>query len=479
MKAFWSLTLPLALAACGLSSEPKLAIPLPASFPGDPAGRPPVDLTTYWTGFGDLTLDALVAQALTQNFTIQAAADRVRAAAASGASSRAALLPSFSGQASLTASHTNPSNEILLGANNGTESQYGLDLSWTLPLFGRFGATRTQAAGILGTAQAEQQAAQVGIAASVASAYITLRADQQRVALLQTEQRQAQKIADLTSISAGAGMSSDLDVAQAQNAADTIAAQIPASQLAVAGDLIRLAILEGQTSLDPYLATPKPIPAAPHNIPTIVPANLLRLRPQIMEAEAQIVTDAGALGLAKADLYPQLTLGGSLSILNGVKQLNPLSLSEQAVKVTQAEGEPGISIPLLDWGERYENAAGAQATLAASIQDYHEAVVEGVGAVQTALAEISTNTSQLAAARREQQSAARALNAAQTLYGQGLTSLSDVLNAEQTQQTADLAETAAAAAAGTAVVDFYAAIGGGALTPPGAPPAIYGYLLER
>jgi NodT family efflux transporter outer membrane factor (OMF) lipoprotein len=467
MKFLASLALPLALAACGLSHEPPMVQPLPATFVDMPADgeRPPVDLSNYWTQFNDPTLNQLVAQALTQNFTIQAAEDRVTAAAATGAAADASLLPDLTGLGEADHQKLSPIDKSFSGPSPGKfTGTASLDLTWTLPLFGRLGATTKAAAGITDAAAAERQEAQVAVAASVATVYVNLRADQERLAVLQAEHADASNITRLTSIQAGAGMASDLDVAQAQNHADALSLQIPPAELAIATDLSRLAVLEGEAAPDDSLDSAAPIPPAPRTMPVFIPADLLRLRPQIIEAEAQVETSAAGLGLATADLYPQFTLGGSLSILAGVDFLDPLTGTKLPDKVSLAEGGPGVTIPLLDWGQRYDEAKGAQANLAAAIEEYHESVVEGASAVDTAIAEITETRAELSAARKDQSSAAIAVKDAKTLYGQGLTALSDLLDAEESQEKANLAATSAAASADTAAIDLYEAVGGGSMS---------------
>jgi outer membrane protein TolC len=282
--------------------------------------------------------------------------------------------------------------------------------------------------------------------------------------LLQAELAESNHITNLVEIQARAGIASDLDVARAQNHADQLALKLPATQLGIDTDIARIMILEGQTTPDSELLAPGSLPPAPLSLPDVVPADLLRLRPQVMAAEAAVATDAASLGFATADLYPQFTLGGSLTLFGGTNFLNPLTGAQLPDKLTLVEGGPGVTIPLFDWGQRYATAKAAQATLAAGIEDYHEAVIEGIGAVDAALAGISASRAELAAATREQQSALRALNSAQILFGRGLTDLSDLLDVEAQRETADMDAVDAEAATDISAIDLYAEIGGGALT---------------
>jgi outer membrane protein TolC len=127
-----------------------------------------------------------------------------------------------------------------------------------------------------------------------------------------------------------------------------------------------------------------------------------------------------------------------------------------------------VTIPLLDWGQHYDTAKAAQANLAAGIDDYHEAIVEGVGAVDISLAGVSASRAERAAAKQEVKSVSRALSAAQILFGHGLTGLTALLDAETQREQADLDTTNADAAADTAAINLYEAVGGGALIVPKA-----------
>jgi NodT family efflux transporter outer membrane factor (OMF) lipoprotein len=458
----------LALAGCsGLTAEPAMRLPLPATFSNAlPPSRPPVDLTQYWSEFGDAMLDHLIHTAIAQNFSIKAAEDRVVSAADLAAAADASLLPSLDAAGSVAEEKLSPVGRPFPEPSPGRLTSGGtVDLSWTLPLFGRFGATKNGAAAILGVAGAEQNEARVAVVAEIARDYITLRADQRDLALLKAELAESNHIARLVEIRAQAGVASKLDLARAQNHADEIALELPAQELSIKTNIEQIAVLEGETAPDPSLGQLAPIPPAPHFIPALVPADLLRRRPDIIEAEAEVASDAADLHIAMADLFPQLTLGGSLSIFSGVGLINPLTATKLPDTVTMVEGGPGITIPLIDWGQRYHEAKAAQATLAAAIENYHEAVVEGCAAVETAFAEISATRAQVAAATREQQSAEQALSAANTLFGRGLTDLSTLLDAEQQREKAGLDATEAEAAADTALISLSEAVGGGLPEP--------------
>ncbi len=464
------------LAGCAhLAPPPRMAQPLPATWHnavGTGDARPPLDLTHWWTGFDDPTLDRLVRQAATENLTLREAASRVEEARATRQASLAGLLPGATAGASVQGEQLFGNRQfgtvvlpagipgtiagaqpLVIGQHSFAEYQPGLGAAWTLPLFGRDGATRKLAAGTVGTTVAEEEAARVSLVAAVARNYIGLRADQQRQALLTTNLAAAHRLVRLVEIRRDAGLASDLDVDRARDAADQIATRLAPLEGDIRAALQQLALLRGRSESDPALAESAPLPRPPTGSLRVVPADLLRLRPSIVKAEQHVVMQAGALGIAVANLYPQFTLVGSVSAVGTLDggMAGPTGL---------LSGGPAISIPLLDWGAREDQAKARNAALAASILQYRQAVLTGIAEVETALAHVAAARHQAAAARREVVSTAQTLDDAKLLYGRGLTSLTERLDAERAWLDARLGVVAAVQAEAVAAISLYQAIGG-------------------
>jgi NodT family efflux transporter outer membrane factor (OMF) lipoprotein len=330
----------------------------------------------------------------------------------------------------------------------------GLDATWEVPLFGRGAATRRIADAAVGAAAADQAAAQVRLVAEVARDYVTLRADQQRHAILAATEAVERRLAALVQTRRGAGMASDLDLARARNAADQTETRVPPIGADILDMQQKLATLRGQSTVDPALLVPAPVPLAPSASLDVVPADLLRLRPDIMQAGEEVEARAGALGIAVADLYPRLALTGSISAiggLNGGPLQGPFGL---------LGGGPAVTMPLLDWGAHLAQAKARNAQLAASILDYRQTVLSGVAEVETALAHVAAARSQSDAARHEVASAEQALGYADTLYRQGLAPLTDRLDTERALLDARLELVASAQSQALGVIALYKAIGG-------------------
>ncbi|WP_187300607.1 TolC family protein, partial [Mizugakiibacter sediminis] len=134
------------------------------------------------------------------------------------------------------------------------------------------------------------------------------------------------------------------------------------------------------------------------------PADLLRTRPEIQHAEQAVLQAAGALGVARADLYPRLSLAGALTLA--------VRLGSGATR-TLASAGPVLDLPLFDWGARRARADAGSAALAAAEDAYRQAVLAGVAEVESALATLQSAHAQaervdaaLAAQRRADEAAA-------------------------------------------------------------------------
>jgi NodT family efflux transporter outer membrane factor (OMF) lipoprotein len=431
-----------------------------------------LDLTQWWTGFNDPTLNRLVRQAAAENLTLREAAARVEEARAAQQATLAGLLPGAVGGATVQGTHlfgndrvgtialpagfpggSGTAVPVIIGQHSFADYQPGIAAAWDLPLFGRGAAERKLSDGAVGAALADQAAARVTLVSGVARNYIEIRADQQRKALLTENLAASRHLANLVEIRRGAGLASDLDVDRARNAADQVATRLAPLEGDIRAAQQQLAILRGSSEPDDTLTQPAPLPTAPTASLRVVPVDLLRVRPGIVQAEQNVIANAGALGIAVANLYPRLTLVGSVGAVGSING----GMSGPTVFLS---GGPSITIPLLDWGARLDQTKARNAALAASILHYRQAVLTGVAAVETALAHVAAARDQIAAARREVVSSEHALHGADLLYGRGLIPLSDRLDSQRAYLEARLGLVTSVQSEAIAAIALYHAIGG-------------------
>ena len=322
----------------------------------------------WWSQIGDPQLTELLFLAQTGSPDLRTAAAQVMAARARAGQDAAALWPSLTGQASVKAadSETTPRTETKAA---------GLDASWELDLFGR--ASKASKAERL-RAKAEDYAyagAYVSLSAEVADTYVQFRACR----MIEQEYRdavasQAETI-DATTRLVGAGLraESDLALARASRASAQISLDTQVANCRVLAQT--LAVLTGspQDQVDAILAKGYGMPKAKGFRVADVPADMLRQRPDIAGAELTFAAALLDLGVAKADLYPSLTLGGSISLADP----------------TGWNFGPALSLPILDGGQRRTAVRTANASAITAAEAYRSTVLAAVAEAEGALTRLT------------------------------------------------------------------------------------------
>ncbi len=361
----------IALAGCSVAM-PKLEPPIPAQWQHAQAAQAaaPANLRSWWRAFGDTALDALVDQALAHNLDVAQAAERLRAARILQRHAGARYLPSLSARTEQTIDPDASASYLVSG----------FDATWELGLFGRAQGTRREAQGTLDAGAAELQAARVSLVAEVVRNWIELRAAQRQEQLLQQIGELRQHQLDLLKVRQRLQLAPPGAVDQAQAAAAQANAALAAPRAAINAAAQRLAVLLGQNHPDPAWLQPGPQPQLGAWALPGTPAELLRTRPEIARAEADVLRAAGELGLAHADRFPKLGLGGSMIWAGDLNNNRKYSVSNGLVSIG-----PLFDMPLFDWGLRAAAEHAKSHELKASVLAYRQAVLQGVAEVETAL----------------------------------------------------------------------------------------------
>lgn len=438
-----------ALAACVGVAVP--ALPqgdLPAHYRNAPPLGARPDLTGWWKQFHDPALDALVADALRDNLDVAQAALQLRAARALEAAAATTYKPQL---AFRTLEQPNPQN-------TASYFQGGFDATWELGLFGRSGATAHLAHAGTGAAMAELQSARVSLVAEVVREYLQLRASQRSEALLDEAEKLAREKLDLTRVRARLQLAPQAEVAAAQATAARAAAALADPRAAVALHAQTLALLLGRSEPAPAWLAPAPLPQLAGGDVAAVPADLLRTRPEIRYAETQVLKAAGELGIAKADLYPRLVLGSSLTFAALVKGHTRLG----DVNNTFSIG-PIIDLPLFDWGRRRAVRDAREDQLQAALLAYRQAVLAGAAEVEGNLAALHAAGERVAGDDAAASASQASLAATRTLAGLGEADGLQVADARLAAVESDLGREQARLAQGLAFVALYKALGGAPL----------------
>jgi multidrug efflux system outer membrane protein len=424
-----------------------------------PSGAPgPVDvaeLRHWWTGFDDPLLTELVERALEANLDIAGAEARLRAARASMTATRAAWWPTFGG------SVDGASRNVSDTPGGAVETwQAGFDAAWEIDAFGGTRRAVEAAAAGVGEAGATLQDVKSSIAAEVALNYIDARSAQQRLQVARESLASQDETVRITGWRHQAGLVSAQDVEQATVLRSQTAAAVPQLRATYVAAANRIATLLGEapggiaSRLDAATAA---IPLGPDPIGPGVPAELLRRRPDLVAAERAVAAEVARIGVAQAELYPALRLGGSLTS-------TALTFGDLGRDVVSAIGG-SITVPLFQGGQLRARVEGQRATADAALAAYESAVLQALEDVDNAMQAI------VAAQEREQQldiaqaAAERSVALARSQYQSGLIDFQSLLEAERSLLSTREARLNARAARASASVQLYKALGGGWPSP--------------
>ncbi|WP_428382231.1 efflux transporter outer membrane subunit [Nevskia ramosa] len=314
----WRLSMAvLSLAACATAPAPEPPASTSAgafiNAPAEAAELP----ANWWQLYDDPVLDALVTASLAAHADLRTAYARLVSARAGTAQARAARLPQTRIESSATVDH--PSEQPSASSVPATDYDVAATVSWELDLFGRLRAGAIAANADAEAAAAALDGVRVAVAADTVSAYVELCAAREGAAAADTViAAQAELTANLRSQLA-AGELSQLEVAQAESLLVATGASRPGFDAAAAIARYRLGELRGLTPADPILAgiDCSTLPRLPATLPIGDGQALLWRRPDIREAERRLAAASARIGVAAAELYPVINLGGAIGLLSG------------------------------------------------------------------------------------------------------------------------------------------------------------------
>lgn len=433
------------------TSVPDLAVPTAwasAPIPNAP-GAAATPLAAWWQRWGDAQLTALVTQALQAHTSVRSAQVALQQARATADVQGAALLPGVDASGSVQRSRA--------GGSTGNSFQLGLDASWEPDVFGRLGAGVSASAADVRAAQAGLEQAQVVLAAEVAVNYLTLRSVQERLAIARRNLASQRETLQITDWRVQAGLSTSLVSEQARAAAEQTAAQIPQWQTSLAQTRHALAVLTGQApgALDAQLDAPQATPAPPDDLALAFPAETLRQRPDVRQAEERISAALARVSQADAARYPSFRISGSL----GLRALTLGALGNGASVAHALLG--GISVPLFDGGAARAQVRVQEAALEQARVGYEATVLAALQEVEDALVALQGERERQVRLQAAAQAAGNAALLAQNRYQSGLIDFQAVLETQRTLLSTQDGVATSAANVALGHVRLYKALGGG------------------
>jgi len=447
------------MAGCTVGPNYKAPIPnVPSAWVGT-AGQTTAaaDLVHWWTAFNDSNLASLIDRAVKSNIDLKQAESRLRQARAARIVVSAGLWPALDATGSYSHSQTAGSAQTKTSPTRRDLWQTGLDAAWELDIFGGIRRNVEAAEADIQAAVEDQRDVLVTLAGEVALNYVELRGFQQEIVIAQNNLKAQQHTAELTRQRFGSGLVGALDVANADAQVGTTASQIPVLETSARQSIYNLSVLLGcePASLLEELSPVSTIPVTPPDLPAELPSDLLRRRPDIRRAEAQIHAATARIGLATADLFPKFNLTGS-----GGYQSNALDTLINSQNSLWSLG-PSISWQIFNAGSVSANIEVKKALTEQALLTYQKAVLTALQDVENALVSYSKEQQRHKALENTVTANRKAVELATQLYSQGQTEFLSVLDSQRSLYASEDSLVQSTRNLSTDLVSLYKALGGG------------------
>jgi NodT family efflux transporter outer membrane factor (OMF) lipoprotein len=439
-----------------------------SSAPSTPAPQAAnVDFASWWRSLNDPELDSLVARAIGANPDVQIALDRLQAARTYERAVIGTALPNLEASAGAgwgTGSDLTRGRaaQSLRAADNTAGLKHinelgGFDTVWELDIFGKYRREMQAARADAQASLAERNAVLVSVIADVTRAYVDMRGLQMRASVLHAAMDTLQESLRIVRIRYERGITNELDVTLATRELATLQAQIAPVEAEVSAAQYTIATLLGQypEELVKELSAAAMIPSVPAVVQSGLPLDLLRRRPDVSQAERELAGASARIGVATADLFPQLAITGAIGF------------QRQALGTVPVVGQhiwsagPTAAWSLLDFGALDAQVEIARLRTRELLVNYRRTIQNAVKEVDTtwdAYAAEQERVSKLGDALVASQ---RAVTLANERYSRGLTDFLNVVDAERQEYDIEEQYTQAQVTAAEQFVALYRSLGGG------------------
>jgi multidrug efflux system outer membrane protein len=452
------LVLGLALAGCTVGPDYRRPeVPAPEVWRDGPAVADAASLAdlAWWELFEDPELRGLVEIALQANKDLRIAVTRVDQARALLGVTRADQFPQVDAGASATTNRF--SDTVPPRGQGGTTDLFAttIDMTFEIDLWGRLRRATEAARAELLSSEEARHAVVMTLVADVATAYLQLR--QLDLELETTRRNVASRRGSrqLVRDRFEAGLTPALDLHQSEAELASTAAQIPDMERLVAQTENGLSILLGRNPGGIGRGRPLTGQVFPPAVPAGLPSALLERRPDIRQAEATLVAANARIGVAKAAFFPQISLTGFF----GVESAALSDLFTGPSRIWQFG--PTVTIPIFNAGRNRANLALTEARQREAVLRYEQAIQQAFREVEDALILHRKAREALVEQEIAVRASRDAVAVAELRYTSGLTSYLNVLDAQRSLLTAEVAQSRTLGAQLVAVVQLYKALGGG------------------
>lgn len=418
-------------------------------------------LAQWWTTLDDPVLSDLVKRAISNNKDLKIALTRVRQARAALGVADKQLDPSITGSTryrrsqSGTPTADDPDPDLFSIGSDYYNA--GFDASWEIDLFGKKHRGIEAAAAELDASREGYRNVLVSMVSETASNYVRLRTLQKQLEIVGRNLEMQEKSLFLLEDKAAAGLIGLLQVKQARYNVENTRSRIPGYRISIEESMNTLAILLGEMPGDLHeeLSTPAPIPIPGVGIVVGIPADILRRRPDIRNAERALAAQTARVGAATADLYPSFSLSGVLGLTSS--SLDTFFSDESAA----FNVSPFVSVPLFNRGRIRDQIEVQNAVQERTLVEYETTVLDAIKEVRDAIMAYGEEQKRHRSLEKGAAEARTALDIAEERFRSGLVDFMDVLDAQRALLSFEESRINSRGTVTLDLIRLYKALGGG------------------
>ena len=410
----------------------------------------------WWESFGDPLLNNLIEQAVKSNLDLVQARARIVQARSDLVSAKAAALPIVNADGAVTRSQ-NSENDGSLITDPTTIYRIGFDASWEINVFGGLRRKKEVYQAKLEASVEDLRATLLTLLGDVAQNYLDLRANQEQLDITRRNAEAQRKTVAVTRERYRMGITSYLDVAQAQALLKSTESNIPTFEILIKQSIHRLGVLLGRSpdALKSELSKPGSLPRKWMSTETGLPSELLTRRPDLRKAERQLAAASADIGVATADLYPKFDLTLGLGLQSGSTG-NLLQMASRYWSVV-----PGVSLPLFTGGKTRAVIESKRAIYDETLAKYRSTFNNALEEVENALISCRAQQERQTVLADSAAAYEDALKLANERYRMGITNFLDVLETEKSLYSVQISHCQSQAKLLTSLVSLNKSLGGG------------------
>ena len=459
------------LTGCGFAEThkfvPQPKVPVPERFHNDaPGSAEPQD--RWWTAFSDPLLNDLIRRAETANLDVRRALARLDEAQAARGVQRSRLLPTLDSSSSLSRLRGGFNQGIARIPSSGSGGSgafvtpfetsilsSGFGLRWEADVFGALRKNLNAATASAQAAAEAVESARVLIRSEIARSYVELRGVEEQIAVIKAELESEKDLLELIRVRADAGLATELEVERQTTQVATTTAVLPTLEQQRVATIHRLSVLLGDepSALRQKLEQTQTQVLSTPEVPAAVPGEVLRRRPDIRQADAEITAAFARVGAARADLFPKFVITG----LSGRQSTDVGGFTLGAGNFFSFG--PGISLPIFNGGQIRSNIAVQQARLQESLRIYEQSVLNALEESENAYVARRASQEIVQALESARASSRRSVEMAKDLYTAGVGDYLSVLDAQRQQLQVERDLSVARTAVLRSTIALYRALG--------------------